>query len=510
MSSAPMAFIQAVPVTRSVGLSSSQFLSSRPASLAPSAPKPQSGIVMVQQERQSVGTDKVRSHSRFLEAGGKFFPNFKPSFKFTGTKRFKDPYQPVDILQNHIQQDPELGELILKSLKKAKENGKKLNNKRLYAKLDWPETLDAYYDYLREYAEWIPQQSGDPAFEIEGSKDQYQEPYIRLCHFYFLIDQPVISGGLVLAQNDAWFRWWLVLYADYWGNYLDTPKSFNKDILNSFRENSPLFAVEDSMIRKYETDISVGNLDIKLESKLIPNNPSGWVTFNQFFARELNGGLRPIDKIGSNYLVTSPSDCTFMETFPIDEDSNVVAGGNGPLKLKFTHKIGNIKDLLKGSPYAEEFAGGTYVHYFLNTYSYHRFHAPVNGILRECRTVRGRVYLDVKIKDGVFDAPDSALDGYEFYQARGLTVWDTAGSEGGNIGLVACLPIGMAQVSSAIMTGTEGKVFDKGEEFGYFQYGGSDIILLFQKKAVKTLTEVDQDKYLHYGMGVAECGAPGY
>ena len=61
--------------------------------------------------------------------------------------------------------------------------------------------------------------------------------------------------------------------------------------------------------------------DSRIDGK--PNNPSGWLTFNQFFARELNPGLRPIDSPGDNSVVTAPADCTFRKMYPIDENSNI-------------------------------------------------------------------------------------------------------------------------------------------------------------------------------------------
>ena len=41
----------------------------------------------------------------------------------------------------------------------------------------------------------------------------------------------------------------------------------------------------------------------------------------------------------------------------------------------------------------------------------------------------------------------------------------------------------MAHVASVVMTAVEGRQLAKGEEFGYFQFGGSDIIPLFQEGA---------------------------
>ena len=49
------------------------------------------------------------------------------------------------------------------------------------------------------------------------------------------------------------------------------------------------------------------------------------------------------------------------------------------------------------------------------------------------------------------------------------------------IGLVACLPMGMGQVSSVVLTAEAGQTLHKGEEPGYFQFGGSDFVMVFER-----------------------------
>ena len=90
----------------------------------------------------------------------------------------------------------------------------------------------------------------------------------------------------------------------------------------------------------------------------------------------------------------------------------------------------------------------------------------------------------------IYDSLDIA--GYQFAQTRGLIVLQTA------IGLVAVLPIGMSQVSSVVITAEVGVTLRKGEEISYFQFGGSDIILLFEASSNVSLSA---QRTLHYKMG---------
>lgn len=76
-----------------------------------------------------------------------------------------------------------------------------------------------------------------------------------------------------------------------------------------------------------------------------PYNPSGWLTFNQFFARRLVPGLRPVDSPTDNTVVTSPADCTFKQTFFIAHDGGVADSESQhatTFTLKGTGKVGSV------------------------------------------------------------------------------------------------------------------------------------------------------------------------
>jgi phosphatidylserine decarboxylase len=81
-------------------------------------------------------------------------------------------------------------------------------------------------------------------------------------------------------------------------------------------------------------------------------------------------------------------------------------------------------------------------------------------------------------------------DTYQYNQERGLIVIDSP-----EVGLVAVLPVGMGPVSSVNLTPEVGAKLQKGEEFGYFMFGGSDVVMLFQNKKVVINAEVGK-KYL--------------
>lgn len=405
-------------------------------------------------------------------------------------------------LQNQIDQDPVFAAALTASLLVANANGQSSLNPTLYDALNslyynygWPVTPAGYLTYLNYFAQIIPSENTninyDPWQNTNTQNGYSQEIYDRLCHFYWLVDQE--AGGFTLQDytssiNSFTFAAWLDEYSIAWGSYLNTPESLTPETLQSF-QNDPEYNL---------TDYS--------------NDSPNWQSFNTFFYRQLNATqtdgspMRPIANPYDNTFICSPADCTFKAIYQIDQNGNVV-NNNGDatsVTLKQTHTIGNISDLLgpDASQYASDFYNGTFVHYFLSPFDYHRFHTPVSGNVLYLGAVPGNVYLAVNITNGQFDAPDSSEDGYEFTQARGVMVIDTGNEP---VGKVMVAPIGMAQVSSVNMYSSElqGQQVVKGQEFGYFAFGGSDIIMLFQQpaNALKFITNVanaqDADSYVN-------------
>ncbi len=334
--------------------------------------------------------------------------------------------------------------------------------------------LEDFYDFMDNLLRWVPAETADG-----------REVYRRLCLFYFIFAQPDVYryqtaiSPETANQTLSWLSNWLVHYAQELGKFLDTPASLTEESLNSFK------AAESYHMGDY----------------IEPHG--GWKTFNQFFARNTKPGYRPIANMEDPHTIVSPADSTFANQWPVNS--------NAIVEIKSLEWP--ISELLENSIYANNFRGGIFMHSFLAPNDYHRLHAPVGGKVLEAKVIKGQVYLEVKAENGSLEpirkiqpvlrkslphdeyrieAPNCA--GYQFCQMRGLFVLETA------IGLVAVLPIGMAQVSSVILTAEVGRTLAKGEELAYFQFGGSDIVLVFEGRShVKITAEEDR----HYNMGEA-------
>ncbi len=357
----------------------------------------------------------------------------------------------------------ELAHLIVKNNWQQKfEKAIETANTKTIPLLEKVTDVESLLNWYNNLLYWLPS-------ENSSGKDVYN----HLCASYFILDQePVLSLQTKLIPHQKMppitpFSQWIVNYAKAMGAFMDTPESLTADTEASFFA-SPAFNMNE-YIRPH----------------------GGWKTFNQFFARNFKPGYRPVADVANASVITSPADCTYAGQWEIRSDSYVT--------IKNLHW--KISELLQDSPFVDRFKNGIFTHSFLNTTDYHRLHTPVPGKVVEIRVIQGQAYLEVKAIDDLnlnksliahrqFDAPDSA--GYQFDQTRGLVVIDSP------IGLVAILPMGMCQVSSIIPTAELGVTLRKGEEIAYFQFGGSDIVLLFENASNVSITA---QVNVHYKMG---------
>jgi len=140
-------------------------------------------------------------------------------------------------------------------------------------------------------------------------------------------------------------------------------------------------------------------------------------------------------------------------------------------------------------------------------YAYHRFHSPVGGELIEARDVPGKLF---GIPDGSpwfgsgnTGSPTSNFDIFGGFH-RAYYIYDT-----GKYGLVAQIAVGLADVSTICAsvgshvgwvapdsccckgrcdgTKPECQRIEKGEQVGYFAYGGSLNILLFEANVFNSM-----------------------
>lgn len=143
----------------------------------------------------------------------------------------------------------------------------------------------------------------------------------------------------------------------------------------------------------------------------------------------------------------------------------------------------SIRDMLAGDPSTEEFVGGTVYQAYLSAYNYHRWRSPVSGVVRRAFNVAG-TYFSEADPEGEDPVGPNNSQAYIAHVAARAVILIEAGDP--TIGLVAVVPVGMGEISSCRIAPTiKPKAWlRKGDELGFFQYGGSTCCLVFRPGAV--------------------------
>ncbi|PCD35352.1 hypothetical protein AU210_007926 [Fusarium oxysporum f. sp. radicis-cucumerinum] len=182
--------------------------------------------------------------------------------------------------------------------------------------------------------------------------------------------------------------------------------------------------------------------------------------FNEFFYRALKPGARPCSAPDNPHIIVSPADCRSVVFNSITVATKIWVKGR-----EF-----NMKRLL-GDAYPEDvsrFEGGALGIFRLAPQDYHRFHIPVDGVMGKPKTIEGEYYTVNPM------AIRSALDVY----GENVRVLVPIDSE--HHGRVMVICVGAMMVGSTVITRKEGDKVHRAEELGYFKFGGSTILLLFE------------------------------
>ncbi|EEH42085.2 phosphatidylserine decarboxylase proenzyme [Paracoccidioides lutzii Pb01] len=187
---------------------------------------------------------------------------------------------------------------------------------------------------------------------------------------------------------------------------------------------------------------------------------SEFKTFNEFFYRALKPGARPVSAPNNPKIVVSPADCRSVVFDRIDEATKIWVKGR-----EFS-----VERLL-GKAYPEEakrYKNGALGIFRLAPQDYHRFHFPVDGVMGTPKTIEGEYYTVNPM------AIRSALDVY------GENVRIVVPVDSVEHGRVMIICVGAMMVGSTVITRQAGEKVARGEELGYFKFGGSTLLVLFE------------------------------
>ncbi|XP_031114409.1 phosphatidylserine decarboxylase proenzyme 2-like [Ipomoea triloba] len=191
-------------------------------------------------------------------------------------------------------------------------------------------------------------------------------------------------------------------------------------------------------------------------------------TFNEFFIRELKPGARPIARLEHDYIAVCAADCRLMAFNSVTDSSRFWIKGR-----KFS-----IQGLLGKEVCSDAFIDGSLVIFRLAPQDYHRYHSPVSGTVKTFIDIPGCLYTVNPI------AVNSKYCNVFTENKRVVSIISTE-----DFGKVAFVAIGATMVGSITFSKKEGDYVRKGEEFGYFSFGGSTVICIFEKGSLR----IDKD-----------------
>jgi len=149
--------------------------------------------------------------------------------------------------------------------------------------------------------------------------------------------------------------------------------------------------------------------------------------------------------------------------------------------------------MLASDQSADQFSGGTVYQAFLSATNYHRWHSPVAGTIVRAFVQEGTYYSEAD-SEGADAAEPQYSQSYLAHVATRAVILIEADNP--VIGLTAFVPVGMSEVSSCVIDPKiqPGYHVAKGEEIGYFQFGGSTHCLVFRPGAIASfsLTAIPQ------------------
>ena len=283
--------------------------------------------------------------------------------------------------------------------------------------------------------------------------DRYQE---KLCiekvygDKYLRWTYGTVGGKLALAAivKRAWFSRW-------YGWRMDRPGSRRK--IAPFIEQYALDAGE------------------------FARRPDEFESFNEFFFRSLKPGARPVDPDPSS--VVFPADGRHLCIPDLSRSDGLLVKG----------EMFDLETLLADSTLARQYASGSLLLSRLCPVDYHRYHFPVAGRAGPARCINGPLYSVNPI--ALFQNIHILAT-----NRRALSILETD-----SMGRVLLLEIGATCVGGICQTYQEGSAVFKGDEKGYFRFGGSSTITIFEPGRVQfdddLLANSEQKRELYARVG---------
>jgi len=208
------------------------------------------------------------------------------------------------------------------------------------------------------------------------------------------------------------------------------------------------------LIRKF---IQKNNIDMEEYEK------AKYSSYNDFFTRKILPEKRVVDRNAKSFI--SPCDSK-LTAYTISDDLSFNIKGT-----KYT-----VSSLLQDENLAKDFSGGYILIFRLEVDDYHRYCYIDSGIKTRNTFIKGILHTVQPV----------ALNNFEIYKtnSREYTILHTD-----NFGDIIQVEVGAMMVGK-IKNLHEEYTFTKGEEKGYFEFGGSTVCVLVKRDAIKLDSEI--------------------
>lgn len=213
--------------------------------------------------------------------------------------------------------------------------------------------------------------------------------------------------------------------------------------------------------------------DYELDADEFESSPNDFRSFNEFFYRKLKPEARPI--------APAPD----AAVFPADGRHLCVPDLSKCDGLFVKGQMFDLRTLVGDDALADRFKDGSLLLSRLCPVDYHRFHFPVAGIPNDARLLNGPLY-SVN--------PIALVQNIQILATnkRELTVLETD-----QYGQVLIIEVGATCVGGICQTYSPGDEVAKGDEKGYFRFGGSSTITIFEKDRIQFADDL-QEHSLHH------------
>lgn len=197
-----------------------------------------------------------------------------------------------------------------------------------------------------------------------------------------------------------------------------------------------------------------------LDAAEFADAPESFASFNDFFSRKLKPGARPL----ATSAAVLPADGRHL-AYPCADGAEMTIYAKG--------QAFDLEKLLGSAELAKRYRGGAILCSRLCPTDYHRFHFPVAGTPSAPRLVNGALF-------SVNPIALSQRIAYLWENKREVIEIDSP-----QFGKVVQVLIGATNVGTIRTTFTPGKFYEKGDELGYFRFGGSFVATLFEPGKIK-------------------------